>query len=314
MKAVARGKAKAGKVVPKKPDKKQLAAEMDAQRKKDALAIQKGVTLLPGMPKLDEDGLKAKAAEVDKAVREIEKHSKVDFAQLGFRLIEMEHYALWRFIEDEKGYSFPSMKAWLKTAAPFSYAAGMASKSAIAKLIGYVPKDEIKLLPPYAIKAMSKLPPSKRSNKKILEAAKAAGKGKKNKQGRKKLFETINAEAPEAHVEDVENVKIEKSLRPLYTRSIEIAKWLMDDAELSDTEALESILNYFLDGPCEKESGFGKTNAVAYAEHQAAVAEASRVFARNQEEEVEPGEDLDGEEPEVYEDDSEPEELHGEAV
>lgn len=295
MKAVARGKAKAGKVVPKKPDKKQLAAELEAQKKKEALAIQKGVTLLPGMPKLDEDGLKAKATEVDKAVREIEKHNKVDFAQLGYRLLEMEHYALYRFIEDEKGYSFPSMKAWLKTAAPFSYAAGMASKSAIAKLIGYVPKDEIKLLPPYAIKAMSKLPPSKRSNKKILEAAKAAGKGKKNKEGRKKLFETIQGEAPEAHIEDVENIKIEKSLRPLYTRAVAIAKWIIGDADLTDTESLEFVLNYFMDGPCEREDGYGKTNAVAYAEYEEE--EAKRVDQFNQDapedSEEEPEEELD---------------------
>lgn len=266
MKATKKGKALAStkKVVPKKPDKKALAAELDAANKKAALDIQKGVVLLPGMPKLDEQQMHTLAVEVDQEVREINQHSYSDFAKLGFRLIQMEHYKLHRFINDEKGYTFESMKAWLKNAAPFSYSAGMASKAAIGKLIGFVPKEELEDLPPYAIKAMAKLPKSKRSNKKILEAAKKAGKGKKNPKGRKKFFETVAAEAPEAHIEDTEQLRISHTMRPLFTRAIALAKWLYGE-DFTSEEALEFILNEFMDAPCEKEGYFGNSNAIAFA-------------------------------------------------
>jgi hypothetical protein len=156
------------------------------------------------------------------------------------------------------------MKAWLKNAAPFSYSAGMASKAAIGKLIGIVPKEELEELPPYAIKAMAKLPKSKRDNKKILEAGKKAGKGKKNPKGRKEFFKTVKAEAPEAHIEDVSPVHISHTLRPLFTRALALAKWLYGE-DFTDEEALEFILNEFMDSPCEKEGYFGNSNAVAFS-------------------------------------------------
>lgn len=248
-----------GKVVPRKPKSTALAKT--------------GPSKLIRHPKPEiikaptEAEMVHQAEALDKKIRGLEKQMKTGFVEWGVAFLEAEQTKAWKYLKGEDGKPYASMESWLKEACPFGRASGFAAKRAVRKLLGHIPKEEMKQLPRFAIETMAKLPKEKRANPKIREAAKKAAK----KGNRREFIETVQQEAPEAHIDQSWTVAVDESARPIVDKAFRAAMKLYECA--NEAEALEFISTSFLESPCEIEAFSGLKNELALdsvAEMQAA--------------------------------------------
>ena len=244
-------KDRTGKPVPKKPSKKSLEKELAKKSKSKSKAI---VKVEPEAIIETPESRKELAVQYDSKIRTIERDLKGNFVDMGSILIEMEKRELWKELEDRQGNKFKSFDRWLKDAAPFSRASGYAAKESMKRLIGFIPVEELKEMPRFAVETIAKLPKEKRASTKIRHAAKT--------QSRKKFTETVQKEAPEAHIEQKETIRVDASAKRVADRAIEVAQWIENTDNIQ--EAMEAIFSAYLQAPCEMEGFESFSNEEAY--------------------------------------------------
>lgn len=235
---------------------KAAKGETKAPKAKKEKKPKKGALVVSGKAAIVEspEQRHAKAVDYDQKIRSIEKDLRSNFVEMGSTLIEMESQELWKELTKKDGKKFANFDQWLKDAAPFSRASGYAAKESMKRLVGFIDKEELKQMPRFAVETIAKLPKEKRSNPKIRASAK--------KDSRKEFEKTVAREAPEAHIEQTANFRIDKSSRKIAERAIEVEQWV--EGLTGVPETLESIFSKYLQSECELEAYQGMSNEEAY--------------------------------------------------
>lgn len=197
------------------------------------------------------------AAEIyDARVRYLEGFHKRTFVEIGLILVEVEERTLWNKIIDRKtGTYFTGFDRWLMDAAPVSRSTGYDAKGAIAKL-REVPVADLQAMPRCNVKTLASLSTKVQQQPDIIEAAKTLTE--------QQFIAKVETKHPEQHVAAKRPMRLkpEKEARKAIDIGLEIAMWAYDVPNRE--EALEAMVQTWLDMPCEVEEYSHLTNRLAY--------------------------------------------------
>ncbi len=259
--------AKKSKVPEPKMSKKDAKAAAEKEQKKDKpIKPGKGeiVKASADLPVLNDEQIEKQAHEDDKRFRELDKLARTSFAEMCIIVRRVEYYKEWRFLKGANGKTFKSRDAWLSDAMVGGRASNYAALRGAEKVLPFIPQEEFKQLPRYAIEIMSKVP-KLHLEKQDSPIRKAASGGA----SKKELIDVVKKHAPEAHVEETKTVKVEKSAMPI----VDDARQACFDLGLinDESEFLEYLCTFFLDAETELEMYKGMSNREASNAHKMAM-------------------------------------------
>lgn len=205
------------------------------------------------IPVLSEEQKRKKAIEEDRKFRELEESSRGSFVEMMVITRNFVVYELFKYLDSAKtGKPFHSFHQWLHEAAPYSHQTGYAALKAGEKILPLIPPKELKGLPRYSFEILSKVPRSKIV--KLLPHAKRA-------KSRKELVKKVKKHAPEAHVEDRTQLKVDKSVRAKFEQAVNV---FMELNQCSSQDAIDGIAAHYLNSSCEDERFQGMSNEQAF--------------------------------------------------